>query len=45
MDVKTVFLNSELNKELYMEQSEGFTVKGQEHKMFRLVRFLYEPPK
>jgi len=33
MDVKTAFLNGALNEEIYMEQSEGFIVKGQEHKV------------
>ncbi|GJX21492.1 retrovirus-related pol polyprotein from transposon TNT 1-94 [Tanacetum coccineum] len=33
MDVKTVFLNGELDKEIYMQQPEGFVVKGQEHKV------------
>ena len=33
MDVKTAFLIGELNKEIYMEQPEGFIVPGQEKKV------------
>ena len=40
MDVKTAFLNGELNKEIYMKQPEGFIVKSQEHKVYKLVKFL-----
>jgi len=28
MDAKTAFLNGDLNEEIYMEQPEGFIVKG-----------------
>ena len=28
MDVKTTFLNGELNEKIYMEQPEGFVVPG-----------------
>ncbi|KAJ9547390.1 hypothetical protein OSB04_019933 [Centaurea solstitialis] len=42
MDVKTTFLNGYLNEEVYMEQPEGFVVPGQEHKVCRLVKSLYE---
>ena len=41
MDVKTTFLNGELNEEIYMEQLEGFIVPGQEKKVCRLVKSLY----
>ena len=41
MDVKTAFLNGELDEEIYMEQPEGFVVEGQENKVCRLVKSLY----
>ena len=41
MDVKTAFLNGDLNEEIYMEQPEGFSAPGQEMKVYRLVKSLY----
>lgn len=41
MDVKTAFLNGELDEDVYMEQLEGFVVPGQEHKVCKLVKTLY----
>ena len=41
MDVKTAFLNGELDEEIYMEQPEGFLVQGQENKACKLVKSLY----
>ena len=38
MDVKTAFLNSDLNKEIYMDQPEGFISLGQEKRVCRLVK-------
>ncbi|CAM8882652.1 unnamed protein product [Rhodiola kirilowii] len=32
MDVKTSFLNGDLEEEIYMKQPEGFVMPGQEHK-------------
>ena len=41
MDIKIAFLNGDLDGEIYMEQFEGFVVKGQEHKVCQLVKSLY----
>ncbi|GJX30532.1 transposable element [Tanacetum coccineum] len=41
MNMKTVFLYGELDEETYMQKPEGFVVKGQEHKVCKLVKSLY----
>src|SRR3954463_1135804 len=41
MDVKTAFLNRELDKEIYMQQPYGFVVNGQKRKVWKLVKSLY----
>lgn len=41
MDVKTAFLNGELEEELYMTQPEGYVAKGNEDKVLRLKKSLY----
>lgn len=41
MDMKTAFLNEELEEEIYMEQPEWYIVPGQENKVCRLVKSLY----
>jgi hypothetical protein len=41
MDVKTAFLNGELEEEIYMDQPDGFVVKGEERKMCKLLKSLY----
>ena len=41
MNVKTSFLNGELEEEIYIEQPEGFIVLGKEKKVCRVVKSLY----
>jgi hypothetical protein len=41
MDVKTAFLNGELEEEIYMDQPDGFIANGQENKVCKLLKSLY----
>ncbi|GJV44213.1 zinc finger, CCHC-type containing protein, partial [Tanacetum coccineum] len=41
MDVKTIFLNGDLEEEVYMKHPEGFVMSGNEHKVCKLVKSLY----
>jgi hypothetical protein len=41
MDVKSAFLNGELQEEVYVTQPPGFVVRGQEGKVLRLDKALY----
>jgi hypothetical protein len=41
MNVKTVFLNGELEEEIYMDQPDGFIANGQENKVCKLLKSLY----
>ena len=43
MDVKTAFLNRNLEKEIYMMQPEGFIAKNQEHMVYMLKMSIYGP--
>ena len=41
MDVKTAFLNGDLEEEIYMVQPESFVEPRQESKVCKLTKFLY----
>jgi hypothetical protein len=41
MDIKTTFLNGELEDEIYMDQLDGFAIKGQEGMVCKLLKSLY----
>ncbi|GJY06806.1 zinc finger, CCHC-type containing protein, partial [Tanacetum coccineum] len=42
MDVKMTFLNGELDEEVYMNQPQGFIMTGNENKVCKLIKSLYE---
>jgi hypothetical protein len=41
MDVKTTFLNGELEEKIYIDQQDGFIANGQEGMVCKLLKFLY----
>jgi Reverse transcriptase (RNA-dependent DNA polymerase) len=41
MDVKTVFLQGDLEEEIYMKQPKSFITRGQENKVCKLMKSLY----
>jgi len=41
MDVKSAFLNGDIQEEVYMTQPLGFEIEGQEHKVHKLIKALY----
>ena len=41
LDVKTAFLHGDLKEDIYMIQSKGFIVQGQENLVYKLRKNLY----
>ena len=41
IDVKTTFLNGDLDEEIYMEQPKGFIEKGKENWVCKLKKSIY----
>lgn len=41
MDVKSAFLNGELQEIVYVTQPDGFVKEGKEHMVYRLIKALY----
>jgi hypothetical protein len=41
LDVRNAYLYGKLDEEIYMEQPQGFSTPGSEHKVLRLLRALY----
>ena len=41
IDIKSAYLNGDLDEEIYMDQPKGFTVKGKEHQVCLLKKAIY----
>ena len=41
MDMKSTFLNDDLKEEVYMRQPPGYTITGEEGKVYHLRKALY----
>jgi len=41
LDVKTTFLHSDLEEDIYMQQPEGFAIQGKENQVYKLKKSLY----
>ena len=42
MDVKTTFINRNLEEKVYMNQPKGFSIKEKEHMAYKLKKSIYK---
>lgn len=42
INIKTTFLNENLEEDIYIDQSQGFVEKRKYHLIYKLKKFLYE---
>ena len=42
MDVKTTFLDGDIEEEIYMHQPEGFSIEGKDNMVCKLKKSIYE---
>ena len=42
LDVKAAFLNAERDKTIFMEQPEGYIIKGRERMVYQLLKAIYD---
>lgn len=40
-DVKLAFLNGEIHEEVFVTQSEGYEIEGEEHMVYKVKKALY----
>lgn len=41
LDVKSIFLNGEINEEVFIQQPEQYIIEGNESKVYKLKKALY----
>lgn len=41
LDVRSAFLNDDIQEDIYLEQPKGFKIAGSEHKVYKLRKALY----
>lgn len=42
LDVKSMFFNGELEEDVYVAKPDGFVINGEEEKVYKLKKVLYD---